>query len=151
MYGISVKIMYIPENVSGDIQIILVIYRVLCPFGYRKLVFYPFCCPCQQCYDCHIVNSNNYPHLKRTVVIGDNFLTLLTISESPITDKMEVSLKLIINWLTTDGITTRIAWGRIICIIDMVTGMPNERAASICPLSMDCIPLLKFPTNTRRR
>ena len=44
-------------------------------------------------------------------VAATTFLAVLTSSGKPMTDRMEVSFRVMMNWLMIEGIIVRIAWG----------------------------------------
>ena len=73
-------------------------------------------------------------------VFACTFFAVLTSSGKPMTDRMEVSFTVMMNWLMMLGIIVRIACGMMIFRIVVQYGRPRDRPASICPMSTDWIP-----------
>ena len=48
---------------------------------------------------------------KELMVLAITFLAVLTSSGKPMTDRMEVSFSVMMNWLMMLGIMVRMAWG----------------------------------------
>ena len=63
-------------------------------------------------------------------------------SITPIAERIEVSFKVIINWLTNEGIINLNHWGAITLIKALLYGNPKLRAASHCPILTDSNPPL---------
>ena len=66
------------------------------------------------------------------------------ISGRPITVRMEVSFRVMMNWFTMGGMAILNAWGRTILAMVRPAPRPRLRAASLCPLGTAWIPLRKI-------
>ena len=73
-------------------------------------------------------------------MLAFTFLAVLTSSGKPMTDRIEVSLRVMMNWLMIEGIIVRMACGSTTLYIAFQYGRPRLRAASIWPLSTLSIP-----------
>ena len=64
-------------------------------------------------------------------IVACTFFAARTSSGKPITDRMEVSFTVMMNWLMMLGIMVRIAWGRMIFLMVFQYGRPRDLPASI--------------------
>lgn len=88
-------------------------------------------------------------------LVATKFFEISVKSITDITETSDESLINMINWEAIGGNTLRKACGKIISLIACAEVIPEERAASICPLGTDCIPALtisaiKAPENVAR-